>query len=76
MSDNMQSGLFELRLRCALAEVEAVSDALEALDALSRIASLDPGDGTALDELLRLKHRAPTRRGCRARYRAPCPIGT
>ena len=31
----MQSGLFELRLRCALAEVEAVSDALEALDALS-----------------------------------------
>lgn len=35
MSDNMQSGLFELRLRCALAEVEAVSDALEALDALS-----------------------------------------
>ena len=35
MSDNMQSGLFELRLRCALAEVETVSDALEALDALS-----------------------------------------
>lgn len=35
MSDNLQSGLFELRLRCALAEVEAVSDALEALDALS-----------------------------------------
>ena len=35
MSEHTQSGLFELRLRCALAEVEAVSDALEALDALS-----------------------------------------
>ena len=35
MSDNLESGLFELRLRCALAEVETVSDALEALDALS-----------------------------------------
>ena len=35
MSDNLQSGLFELRLRCALAEVEAVSDAVDAVDALS-----------------------------------------
>ena len=35
MSETLHSGLFALRLRCALAEVEAVSDALEALDALS-----------------------------------------
>ena len=34
-NNGTQTGLFELRLRCALAEVETVSEALEALDALS-----------------------------------------
>ena len=47
MSDT-QSGLHELRLRCALAEVETVCEALDALDALS--VSVEDANALTADE--------------------------